>query len=136
MLLKLGTSGKKIIPETVWNATIMDNHHGGVILHEGYLYGSGHNSRGWFCLDFMTGKEAWKSRGKGSLVYADGMFYCLEEKGTMKLVKASPEQYFEVSSFEVPEGGEGMHWAHPVVCGGRLYIRHADKLFVYGIKSK
>jgi len=42
----------------------------------------------------------------------------------------------DLDSFEVPEGGKGMHWAHPVVCGGRLYIRHTDKLFAYDIKSK
>ncbi len=135
-LIKLKTSGAKVSPETVWQTTLMDNHHGGIILHEGYLYGAGHESRGWFCLDFMTGEEIWKSRGKGSLVYADNMFYFLEEKGTMKLVKATYEKYDEVSSFEVPEGGKGMHWAHPVVCGGRLYIRHTDKLFAYDIKSQ
>jgi len=136
ILIKLKTSGKKIIPETVWQTDLMDNHHGGVILHDGYLYGAGHNERGWFCLDFMTGEQMWKTGGKGSLVYAEDMFYFLEERGTMKLVKATPEQYEEISSFEVPEGGEGMYWAHPVVCGGRLYVRHADKLFAYDIRSK
>ena len=136
ILIKLNASGEKIIPETVWQTTLMDNHHGGVILHDGYLYGAGSDSRGWFCLDFMTGEQMWKSRGKGALVYADNMFYFLEENGTMKLVNATHEKYDEVSSFEVPEGGKGMHWAHPVVCGGRLYIRHADKLFAYDIKSK
>jgi len=91
ILLKLQASGNKIIPETVWRSPLMDNHHGGVILHEEYLYGAGHNSRGWFCLDFMTGEEVWKSRGKGSLVYADDMLYLLEENGSMKLVKATRE---------------------------------------------
>jgi outer membrane protein assembly factor BamB len=135
-LIKLTVSDKKIIPETVWHTDLMDNHHGGVILHEGYLYGSGHNERGWFCLDFMTGKQLWKGRGKGSITYADGMLYCLEEKGMMRLVTATPEKYEVVSSFEVPNGGKGMHWAHPVVCGGRLYVRHMDKLFAYDIQSK
>ena len=136
ILIKLNASGDKIIPETVWQTALMDNHHGGVILHDGYLYGAGSNSRGWFCLDFMTGEEIWKSRGKGSLIYADNMLYCLEENGTMKLVTATTEKYDEVSSFEVPEGGKGVHWAQPVVCGGRLYVRHADKLFAYDVKSK
>jgi len=133
-LIKLTTSEQKIIPETVWQTELMDNHHGGVILHEGYLYGAGDNARGWFCLDFMTGRQMWKSNGKGSLTYADGMLYCLDERGKMTLVTATPEKYNEVSTFEVPSGGKGMHWAHPVVCGGRLYIRHTDKLFAYNIK--
>jgi len=115
----------------------MDNHHGGVILHKGYLYGSGSNSRGWFCLEFLTGKQVWKTRqGKGSLTYADGMLYLLDERGTMQLVNATPEKYKDSGTFKVPEGGRGMYWAHPVVCGGRLYIRHADKFFAYDIKVR
>jgi hypothetical protein len=133
ILLKLG--GTSIRPETVWQTELLDNHHGGVILHEGYLYGAGHNSRGWFCLDFMTGKEQWKAGGKGSITFAEGMLYCLDERGIMRLVKASPDSYGLVSEFTVPDGGEGFHWAHPVVCRGRLYIRHQDKLFAYDISA-
>jgi outer membrane protein assembly factor BamB len=133
ILLKLIVSGNGITPEKVWQTELMDNHHGGVILHEGYLYGAGHNDRGWCCLDFLTGTQIWKEGGKGSLTYADQMLYCLDERGIMILLKAIPEKYEAVSSFEVPDGGEGMHWAHPVVCGARLYIRHQDKLFAYDI---
>jgi outer membrane protein assembly factor BamB len=136
ILLKLEVSGNKIIPKTIWQTELMDNHHGGVILHNGYFYGSGHNSRGWFCLDFMTGKEMWKTGGKGSLTYADGMLYILDERGTMILVRATPEKYDQVSSFEVPSGGKGLYWAFPVVCCGRLYVRHTDKVFVYDISAK
>ena len=92
MLLRLTYSGNDIIPETIWQTNLMDNHHGGIILHDGYLYGSGSNSRGWFCLDFQSGKQLWKSDGKGSLTYADGMLYLLDEKGTMKLVRANTGQ--------------------------------------------
>ncbi len=137
ILIKLTSSGNTIIPETVWHTDLMDNLHGGVILHDGYLYGSGNNERGWFCLDFKTGKQMWRERsGMGSLIYADGMFYCLGERGMMNLVKATPEKYEAVCSFQVPSGGEGMFWAHPVVCGGRIYVRHEDKLFAYDINGK
>lgn len=135
ILLNLNTSGGEIKPETIWHTDLMDNHHGGVILHKGYLYGAGHNSRGWFCLDFMTGKQMWKSGGKGSLTFADDMLYCLDERGIMTLVKATPEAYVESGRYEVPEGGKAMHWAHPVVSGGRLYVRHDDKLFTYDADS-
>jgi outer membrane protein assembly factor BamB len=133
ILLSLNVSGSEITPEKVWETELMDNHHGGVILHEGYLYGAGQNARGWFCLDFQTGSQMWNTGGKGSLTFADQMLYCLDERGIMTLVTASPEKYQAVSAFEVPDGGEGMHWAHPVVCGARLYIRHQDKLFAYDI---
>ncbi len=136
ILIKLNPSGNGITPEKVWHTELMDNHHGGVILHNGYLYGAGQNARGWFCLDFQTGTQMWKASGKGSLTYADHMLYCLDERGIMTLVKATSEKYEAISAFEVPKGGEGMHWAHPVVCGARLYIRHQDKLFAYDIRDK
>jgi outer membrane protein assembly factor BamB len=136
ILYRLKTSGNEIVPEIVWQSALMDNHHGGVILHNGFLYGAGSNSRGWYCLDFETGKEMWKTGGKGSLTYADGMLYLLDERGNMKLVKAAPEKFEVLGDFNVPKGGEGMYWAHPVVCGGTLYIRHTDKLYAYDISGK
>ena len=122
--------------EKVWSSKLMDNHHGGVLLLDGRLYGSGHLSKGWFCLDLLTGKQAWNAKGKGSLTYADGMMYCLDERGTMALVKPTPEALRIVSSFGLPKGGAGLYWAHPVVCGGRLYVRHADRLFAYDILAR
>lgn len=135
MLIKLTIEDETIVTEKVWQSELMDNHHGGVIFHNGYLYGSGTNSRGWFCLDFMTGKQMWKAEGhgKGSLTYAEEMLYTLDERGIMKLVPATPDSSSTAGEFEVPEGGKGMYWAHPVVCEKTLYIRHADKLFAYSI---
>ena len=133
ILLKLKPENSGFTPETVWQTELMDNHHGGVILHEGFLYGAGHNSRGWFCLDFLTGTQKWKTGGKGSLTYANQMLYLLDERGIMTLVKASPEKYEAIDAFEIPDGGDGMYWAHPVVYGKRLFIRHQDKLYAYDI---
>lgn len=135
MMYRLKPSGDGFSPEMVWQTELMDNHHGGIILHEGYLYGSGTNSVGWFCLEFMTGKQMWRTHGKGSVTYADGMLYLLDEKGNIKLVKASPGKYEQYGEFRVPSGGMGPYWAHPVVCGGRLYLRHTDKLFIYDISK-
>jgi outer membrane protein assembly factor BamB len=136
MLFKLKSSEKTITTEKVWESDLMDNHHGGVIFNDGFLYGSGTNKRGWFCLDFMTGKQMWNTNGKGSVTYADGMLYFLDERGSMKLVKANPSKYECTGEFTAPKGGDSYYWAHPVVCGGRLYIRHGDKIFAYDIKGK
>ncbi len=105
-------------------------------MHDEHLYGAGHQAEGWFCLDFMTGRQEWKASGKGSLTYADGMLYCLDERGIMALVEATPKEHRVVSSFHLPKGGAGLYWAHPVVCGGRLYVRHADALFAYEMRAK
>jgi outer membrane protein assembly factor BamB len=136
IVVKLKSVAGGIEAERVWASELMDNHHGGVVLVGGFLYGAGHQSKGWFCLDLPTGKRAWNAQGKGSLTYADGMLYCLEERGTMALVEATPREHRLISSFRLPKGGAGPYWAHPVVCDGRLYVRHADKLFAYDIRGR
>jgi outer membrane protein assembly factor BamB len=124
----------KFSVEQVWRSELLDNHHGGVVLLDGHLYGAGHESRGWFCLDFMTGGKLWQSRGKGSLTYAEDRLYCLDEKGTMSLIGATNQKWDKVSSFRMPRGGRGLYWAHPVVYDGRLYVRHSEQLFAYDIR--
>jgi outer membrane protein assembly factor BamB len=121
--------------DALWKSDLLDNHHGGVLLVDGHLYGAGHESRGWFCLDFKTGRNLWQAPGKGSLTYADQRLYCLEEKGTMTLVKPTGARWEQAGSFVLPRGGKGLYWAHPVVSGGRLYVRHADRLFVFDIRK-
>jgi len=84
-----------------------------------------------------TGKVAWRNRsvGKGSLVYADGHFYCLSERNTVGLVEATPDGYKEKGRFSIPKSGRPS-WAHPVVVGGRLFIRDQDTLSCYDVKAK
>lgn len=136
-LLRLKVAGEKCSVEKVWGTKVLDNHHGGVILVNGFLYGSSHGGQ-WICLDFKTGEKKYSEPGvgKGSVTYADGMLYTYSERGTVGLVKATPEGHTVVSRFRVPAGGKGENWAHPVVCGGRLYLRHGDLLFAYDIKAK
>jgi outer membrane protein assembly factor BamB len=136
-LLKMKPSGEKLSVETVWqNDQVMDTYHGGILLHNGYVFGAGNTTRSWFCLYFLTGKLMWKTPGTGSLTFADGMLYLYDEKGTMKLVKASGNSFEKTGEFKVPAGGKGPYWAHPVVCGGRLYLHHGDTIFAYDITKK
>ena len=134
--LKLSADGTSA--EMCWTNQEFDNHHGGVVLVDGFLYGSnwdGGKSGQWMCVDWLTGKTVYQhSWGKkGSLTYADGMLYCYEEKdGMVGLVKASPSGFDVISSFQITQG-EKEHWAHPVICGKRLYIRHGDVLMAFDI---
>jgi len=125
-----------------WNDKTLDCHHGGVVLVDGYLYGSNFNGipRGdWVCLEWDTGKVMYETRwngNKGSIIYADGMLYCYDENtGDVALVKPSPRAFEIVSSFRITQGS-GKHWAHPAISDGRLYIRHGDTLMAYDIKNK
>ena len=129
--------GKATLGE-LWRTEELDNHHGGVILLNGDLYGTStfRNRNLWVCLDWETGrnKHMEKGVGKGSLTYADGMLYTLSENSVMGLVRPGESAYELVSSFRIPEGGKGNSWAHPVVCGGRLYIRHDNFLYAYNVR--
>jgi outer membrane protein assembly factor BamB len=135
-LLKLKVEGDQCSAEKVWATKALDNHHGGVILVDGCLYGSPHDGP-LVCLDFKTGEKKYASPGvgKGSVTCADGMLYLYSERGQVGLAKASPDGLKLSGQFHVPAGGKGPNWAHPVVCGGRLYLRHGDLLFAYDIKG-
>lgn len=141
VLLKLHVEGKRASAQPVWRSRDLDNQHHGVILLGGYLYGASHvNQNGrWICLDWRTGATQYMEQGvgKGSLTFADGMLYTLNENdGRMGLVKATPARHEVVSQFRIPKGGEGPTWAHPVVCGGRLYVRHSDLLYAYQVRAE
>ena len=138
-MIKLTVDGNRVSAEQVWENKDFDNHHGGVILVDGYIYGT--NMKGkWSCLDWKTGETKWSEKGigKGSVTYADGLLYGFnekEKKRTVGLIKPNPDAWEAVSEFQIPEGGKGNSWAHPVVIGGRLYLRHDDFLFVYNVKA-
>jgi outer membrane protein assembly factor BamB len=114
----------------------MKNHHGGLIVLDGYLYGS--DDPGILtCIDLKTGQTKWKNRGPGkcALVYADGMLYCRSERGPVTLVKATPEAYEELGRFDQPDRSSAQAWPHPVIADGRLYLRDQDVLLCYEIRG-
>jgi outer membrane protein assembly factor BamB len=115
----------------------MENHHGGVVLVDGCIYGYA-DRKGWTCQDLLTGQVKWvdKSLGKGSIVYADGKLILRQEDkaGTIVLVEASSTAYKEISRFDQPERSGKNSWPHPVVAGGKLYIRDQDLLLCYQVK--
>ncbi|MGH7199853.1 MAG: PQQ-binding-like beta-propeller repeat protein, partial [Planctomycetaceae bacterium] len=133
-LVKIIKDGDGMQAEEVWFNRSMANHHGGVILVEGHLYGFG--SGGLICLDFETGEIAWRDRSvrKGSLTYADGRLYCLGEKNEMALVEANPREYVEKGRFELPDSGKPT-WAHPVVANGKLFLRDQNTLTCHNVKA-
>ena len=141
---KLNVDGNKCAIEKIWHTEELDNEHGGVILVDGYLYGhadGNHKWRHWACLELETGKTMYSVDGlpagaSGTQTYADGMLYLLGETGKVALMPADPNGFNIVSQFQIPKGGEGPLWAHPVVCGGRFYIRHGEYLYAYDVRSE
>jgi outer membrane protein assembly factor BamB len=131
--------------EEVYATRKMQNHHGGMILLDGSLYGANGGNEGGYmvCLDFKTGNVLWDGRDdaekrapKGSVAFADGRLYYRTEKGTVLLIEPSPKEYLERGRFEQPDRTRLPAWAHPVIANGKLYVRDQDVLFCYDVKAK
>ena len=134
LLALVPTEGKIKAREVYFNQE-MKNHHSSSVLVEGTLYGF--SSAILTAMQFNDGHVFWKDRsvGKGSLTYADGHLYCFSEKGVVGLVEANPSAYKEKGRFSIPQETLPT-WSHPVVAGGRLYLRDQDTLYSYDIKEK
>jgi outer membrane protein assembly factor BamB len=114
----------------------MKNHHGGMIVVDGYLYGS--SDPGILtCIELATGETKWQERKpkKGSLVYVDGRLITRSEQGKVCLVEVSPQGAQIVGEFEEPDRSEKPAWPHPVVANGRLYLRDQDALRCYDVRT-
>jgi outer membrane protein assembly factor BamB len=139
-LVKLVKDGEGVKAEEVYFTRRMENHHGGVVLHDGCLYGAhGGLGRGFpVCLDFKTGKVLWDAPSvpKGSVALADGRLYYRTENGAVLLIEPSPKGYVERGRFQQPDRTNLPAWAHPVIANGKLYIRDQDVLFCYDVKRK
>ena len=116
------------------------NHHGGLLLHEGHVYtGTGHNRGFPLAIRVADGAVRWgpeRNAGSGSaaVTYADGRIYFRYQNGVMILVEATPKGYREHGSFEIPDV-QHPSWSHPVIAGGRLYLREQDTLYCYDVKA-
>lgn len=133
-LLDLKAANGELRADEVYFNREMMNHHGGVVLVNGYLYGF--SNAILTCMEFETGRVMWKNRsvGKGSLTYADGNLYLLSENNLAGLAKATPEDYKELGRFGIQDQGLPS-WAHPVISGGRLYLRNQNMLMCYDVRA-
>ncbi len=133
-LLDLKASNGELRADEAYFNRDMMNHHGGVVLVNGYVYGF--SNAILTCMEFATGKVMWRNRsvGKGSITYADGKLFLLGESNVAGLAKATPEDYRELGRFSIPDTGLPS-WAHPVVCAGRLYIRNQSMLMCYDVRA-
>jgi len=132
--MKLSVSGTKVTAKEAWRTEEMDCHVGGYVIHDGHIYGN--HKHGYTCLDLRTGEKKWfaKGVGKGSLCWADDMLYLFSEKdGLAGLATCSPGGMEMKGTFSV--AGSQQSWAHPVVAGGRLYLRYDDNLYCFDVRQ-
>jgi hypothetical protein len=137
-MFSLGSDGRSV--SLKWMNQDLDCHFGGVVKVGESIFGSNwiNNANGnWVCVDWNTGKTTYETKwfNKGSIISADGLLYCFEEKsGNLALVRPNPEKFDIISSFKIAKG-EGPYWAHPAIFDGKLFVRHGESLMVYNLKN-
>lgn len=132
VMLRLTNGGRSV--EKVFDVTQLDSRIGAVVKIGDYVYGSGDSNRFWFSISWQTGEVKYKDNtlGIGNIISADDMLYCYSERGDAALVGVNPDKFDLIGKFSVTLGTD-QHWAHPVIHGGVLYVRHGNTLMAYKI---
>lgn len=114
----------------------MKNHHGGMVIVDGHLYGSS-DPGALTCIEMATGETKWQERspGKCSLVYLDGQLITRSERSKVCLINVSPTGCEIVGEFTEADPSDKPSWPHPVVANGRLYLRDQGALSCYELKK-
>jgi outer membrane protein assembly factor BamB len=109
----------------------MKNHFATCVLFGEHVYGF--DDTILTCMDFKTGKVAWKERGfdKGSLTIADGHLFVMGEYGKLAVATATPAGFHPTGSFQF---SEKRCWTMPVIADGKMYVRNEEKLACYDLR--
>jgi outer membrane protein assembly factor BamB len=137
-LYRLQANAQGFAAEHVWTSPI-DTVTGCGVLVDGTLFASGYREvKWWLAIDWQTGRTKYELKGltTGAATYADQRLYVLDEEGTVALLKPGSNRLEIVSQFRLTT--ERIHdaWAHPVLHGGRLYLRYNGTLWCYEVKEK
>lgn len=144
VLLRLSSAGSdEVRAEEVYfldGRETFENHHGGMILLDGYIY-AGHAQNQGFptCIEMKSGRIVWggklrpEGQGSAAVTCVDGKLIFRYQDGTVVLIEASPKAYKVLGKF-TPEYQEDKSWSHPVVVDGKLYLREQDKLMCYDVR--
>lgn len=145
VLMKLSSADKKSVKaEQVYANKNQINHHGGVVLVDGKIFGM-KSRAGWVVHGLMDGEVKWEGRvdkeAGASLAYADGRIYVYGEKtGKCYLLDPKSDAWSVKGELDIPaksslNRGQGQVWSHPIVAEGKLFLRDLDLIYVYNVKQ-
>ncbi|MBN2593817.1 MAG: PQQ-like beta-propeller repeat protein [Sedimentisphaerales bacterium] len=135
---RLVADGQAITARHIWTSGL-DTVTGGAVLVDNTLFSAGYReSKWWFGTGWQTGETKYELKDftTGAAIYADGRLYCLDEQGSVGLLKSGTESLEVVGRFALVSGNVHDAWAHPVLLDGRLYLRYHDTLFCYDVKQR
>lgn len=134
-LYRLRAQDGRVRADHAWTCTL-DTVTGGGVLVDGVLYAAGYRkSKWWLGVDWDSGETRCEQKEftTGAAIYADGRLYVLDERGQVGLLK--PDGLEVTGRFRLVSETARDAWAHPVLLGGRLYLRYHDALWCYGVKA-
>ncbi len=100
------------------------------VVIEGHAYLHLRNQR-FTCLDLATGREAWTTTPFGqywSLIARGDRILALDQRGDLRLIRATPEKFDLLSSRKISDDET---WAHLASSGDQLFIRELNALAAY-----
>ncbi len=124
------------VPQQIYFTKDMQNHHGGMVLVNEYLFGCG-NPSVLTCLNYRTGEIIWTDRscGKCSILHADRRLYCRDENGPISLVADDAKGFNLHGRFTPPHRSGQKAWPHLVVANGMMYVRDQNVLLCYDVRD-
>jgi outer membrane protein assembly factor BamB len=139
-LVELSKDDNTIKAREVYFNHQLNNKHGGVVIVGDSVFADRDDSGTPYCADLKTGKVKWQrqqrteGRSSAAITYADGRLYVRYANGYVALVDAEADSYKEHGSFKIPNSDDHS-WNHPVVIGGKLYLREKEVLWCYDVKQ-
>ena len=131
-LFEVTGSGNTFQAHSIWTNINMKNKFNSSVLHEGHVYGLDEGIL--TCVDVNTGTRKWKGGryGYGQVLLASGHLIILSDSGELALVKASPNEYTEVTRFTALNGKT---WNYPAIANGKLFVRNDKEMAVYRVSG-
>lgn len=127
-------SGDAWSTEAIWTSRGLKPYYNDIVVHEGHVYGF--DSRILAALDLETGERVWKGGryGNGQLLLlpAQDLLLVISDRGELALVRAVPDGFEEVTTFQVLKGKT---WNHLAYAEGVLYVRNAQEMAAVRLPS-
>jgi outer membrane protein assembly factor BamB len=80
------------------------------------------------CMDPTDGSTGWTGKPTGkywSMIVNGSRILSLDQRGQLRLIEASPDDYQEISSRSI---SESTTWAHLAVSGNQIFVRELDAI--------